>query len=91
MDLSSFTQGELHNALGTLFFAINTNAVEVNRILTGTDKFDAELSMQVIETLKASLEAGNALLVDSLHKQGLNDEQIQERIEHAREQFDIDP
>lgn len=90
MDLRKFTQAELHNALATLFLGVQVSAVQITKVLTETDKFDAELSMQVVEGLKSALDAANELLIDSYRRQGLTDEDIQERLDAVRKMFGLD-
>lgn len=90
MDLNSFTQAELHQGLSILFLGMQVSAAQVYNILTQTERFDAELSMQVIEGLKTTLNAANDLLIDSYKRQGLSDEAIEARLDAVRKQFGLD-
>lgn len=90
MDLNSFTQAELHNALSVMFLGIQVSAIQINNILTGTEKFDAELSMQIVESLKSTLDAANKLLLDSYKRQGLSDEAIESRLNEVKKMFGLD-
>lgn len=90
MDLNSFTQAELHNALSVMFLGIQVSAIQINNILTGTEKFDAELSMQIVESLKSTLDAANELLLDSYKRQGLSDEAIESRLNEVKKMFGLD-
>lgn len=90
MNLDKFTQAELHNALSTLFLGIQISFVNINEVLTKTDKFDAELSMRIVENLRSALEAANELLIDSYKRQGLTEEAIQERIDAIRKMYGFD-
>lgn len=90
MDLNKFTQAELHNALSTLFLTIQVCAVQINKILAETEKFDAELSMRIVENLKSALDAANDLLIDSYKRQGLTEEAIQERLDMVRKMYGLD-
>jgi hypothetical protein len=85
MDIHIFTHAELHDALSALFYGVQLSAIQINNILTNTEKFDIELSVRVIEHLSAVLESGNQLLIDSYHRQGLTDEQIEQRIKFMKD------
>lgn len=90
MDLNAYTQAELHQALSTYFLGIQISAVQISKILSETEKFDAELSMQVVESLASTLESANNLLIDSYKRQGLTEEDIQIRLQAVKKMFGLD-
>lgn len=57
---------------------------QVQVLLAGTEVYDAELSLQVTEAYKAFEVKVNDLLRDSLHRQGISDEQIAQRAEEIK-------
>jgi predicted nicotinamide N-methyase len=90
MNINAYTQAELHNSLALLFLQIQYIGQQINAILVNTEKFDAEISMRIIDELQALLESGNQLLIDSYHRQGLSDADIELRAEVVRKLFDND-
>ena len=87
MDLNSLTQAELHSGVSLLLIQIVSATVQIREVLTKTEKFDAKASLDFIASMEAAIKAANEILMDSLRRQGLSDEQIESRIEYFKEMF----
>jgi hypothetical protein len=87
MDLNAFTQAELHAGFSLIVLQIAALGDKARDMLMQTEKFDAKLSMDFIDAVDDAMHAAHDILMDSLKRQGLTDEQIQARIDHFGELF----